>query len=671
MNLVYLGLLLIFSIIIIYELVNYKEGFNFLEKKEKHKEWTNKQSDYWTARNSPNISNTGDELNYVKLNKDKTKLVETKKVEKNKKTDLALEIEKCQVINKTGKCSNLVGSSCGYCGSSNKIMYGDESGPFANVCQADWVPPGPSAAKGCVKIKEQKLCSQVTDCGDSTGDKSVCGWCPATAKGVMAKEDGSMMPKYEDDKCEWNNTSDIKGVLIKPGDCKKFGQLFPCVGKNMLTGPHSDECLESEWSKSGCTGNVQDRITDPQFFSSWNSNAYSYIGDNIKTAIKDVADSGKNYDKVKKAYQQCYGEEVNPCESRFDPKPLQCLVKKYSESGCSEKGLLNPKTLTEAQSKYYLDSNWMKNQTSVWSANEYADEIGKIYNKAHIGKTFPKGALGVSPVESASTFDAALKNNLLCHGNKLDIPFEKPCWKDFISIMTSYPNIEYSAENLTLSFKNANVFKNLLLVSTNPNTKNKWEKDYQLSNDTYKNKYFPFWNFTAITREYWSNNWSLFKTKLLENRYVRTESEQDIDYVTREGSSVRYNPTFKDAGNRGGSINKLGRCEADCDGDGECLPGLKCMERQSNVPVPGCKGTPEGDTWDYCYDPNISTNKGDGLKFLTNSPFDYLLDSTTNKDDADLKGLFFEKSNEKYLSKKAFDNENFPYWLFLKTNERN
>ena len=157
----------------------------------------------------------------------------------------------------------------------------------------------------------------------------------------------------------------------------------------------------------------------------------------------------------------------------------------------------------------------------------------------------------------------------------------------------------------------------------------------------------------------------------MENRYVRTESEQDIDYVTREGSSVRYNPTFKDAGNRGGSINKLGRCEADCDGDGECLPGLKCMERQSNVPVPGCKGTPEGDTWDYCYDPNISTNKGDGLKFLTNSPFDYLLDSTTNKDDADLKGLFFEKSNEKYLSKKAFDNENFPYWLFLKTNERN
>ena len=51
-----------------------------------------------------------------------------------------------------------------------------------NGKKADWVPPGPSAAKGCVKIKEQKLCSQVTDCGDSTGDKSVCGWSPPQQK---------------------------------------------------------------------------------------------------------------------------------------------------------------------------------------------------------------------------------------------------------------------------------------------------------------------------------------------------------------------------------------------------------------------------------------------------------------------------------------------------------
>ena len=79
MKLVYLGLLLIFSFIIIYEIVNYKEGFNFEGKKKEHKKWTGKQSDYWNARNSPNISESGDELSFLKLNNDKTKLVETEK----------------------------------------------------------------------------------------------------------------------------------------------------------------------------------------------------------------------------------------------------------------------------------------------------------------------------------------------------------------------------------------------------------------------------------------------------------------------------------------------------------------------------------------------------------------------------------------------------------------
>ena len=42
----------------------------------------------------------------------------------------------------------------------------------------------------------------------------------------MAKEDGSMMPKYEDDKCEWNNTSDIKGVLINQVIVKNLDNYF-------------------------------------------------------------------------------------------------------------------------------------------------------------------------------------------------------------------------------------------------------------------------------------------------------------------------------------------------------------------------------------------------------------------------------------------------------------
>ena len=45
------------------------------------------------------------------------------------------------------------------------------------------------------------------------------------SKRSNGEEDGSMMPTYEDDKCEWNNTSD-KGVLIKPGDCKNLDNYF-------------------------------------------------------------------------------------------------------------------------------------------------------------------------------------------------------------------------------------------------------------------------------------------------------------------------------------------------------------------------------------------------------------------------------------------------------------
>ena len=670
MKLVYLGLLLIFSFIIIYEIVNYKEGFNFEGKKKEHKKWTGKQSDYWNARNSPNISESGDEHSFLKLNNDKTKLVETEGVNKNEKSDLALEIEKCQTISRTGKCDQLIGSKCGYCWDSNKMMYGDDSGPFSNVCSKDgWIEPGPSASNKCLKIKEQRLCATMTDCGDATGEKSVCGWCPATAKGIIAKEDGSGMPKYEDDKCEWNNTSDIKGVLIKPTDCKKFGQLFPCVGTNMLTGPHSDECIQSEWTKAGCTGNIQDRVTDPNLFSTWNSSSYSYIKDNITTSIKNVSDNGKNYEEAKKAYKQCYGDDINPCQNRFDPNPLTCLSKKYEEAGCTGKGILNPQTLTSAQAEWYLqDNNWMQNQNKAGGAGEYKTKIGTFFTKASKGETFPKGSVGMGPRDSASAYDDALKNNLLCHGKKNDIPWEKPCWKDFMSMMLATPGIIYNSENQKLSFKNATSFKNLLVISDNPNNKHTWAGDYELDEETYKNKYFPFWNFTAISREYWSNNWSKFKLKLIKSRFVRTVAEPDLEFVTREGSPTRWNPPFTDTSNRGGTIRQLGRCEGDCDGDAQCLPGLKCKERGGG-PVPGCKGTSEGDTWDYCYDPNPSTD--DSLKFLSPSPFDYLLDSSNDKDTADTGGLFWENGNEKYLSKRAFDNENFPYWLFFKTVERN
>eukprot|EP00984_Skeletonema_dohrnii_P018883 scaffold8933_cov78-Skeletonema_dohrnii-CCMP3373.AAC.1 len=64
------------------------------------------------------------------------------------------------------------------------------------------------------------------------------------------------------------------------------------------------------------------------------------------------------------------------------------------------------------------------------------------------------------------------------------------------------------------------------------------------------------------------------------------------------------NTLFLKGNNGSPSANfPLGLCEGDCDSDAECGPGLVCMQRSGNEPVPNCIGTPTFEE-DYCYDPN-------------------------------------------------------------------
>ena len=52
------------------------------------------------------------------------------------------------------------------------------------------------------------------------------------------------------------------------------------------------------------------------------------------------------------------------------------------------------------------------------------------------------------------------------------------------------------------------------------------------------------------------------------------------------------------------SVYPLGECEADCDNDDECGPGLICFQRDPLDPVPGCLGVDRSQN-DYCIrDPN-------------------------------------------------------------------
>lgn len=76
-------------------------------------------------------------------------------------------------------------------------------------------------------------------------------------------------------------------------------------------------------------------------------------------------------------------------------------------------------------------------------------------------------------------------------------------------------------------------------------------------------------------------------------RRLGTENRELIDLVVVGGVNSS-------------SVGKLlQKCEGDCDGDVDCSPGLVCLQRFGDEPIPGCAGYV---SWvDFCYDPNDGT----------------------------------------------------------------
>lgn len=84
------------------------------------------------------------------------------------------------------------------------------------------------------------------------------------------------------------------------------------------------------------------------------------------------------------------------------------------------------------------------------------------------------------------------------------------------------------------------------------------------------------------------------------NCHAAIESFLGLNY------NITVNPYIlgDEIGNNGSpsAVFPLGRCEGDCDNDGECDDGLKCFQRDGVKPVPGCLGEGQSNT-DYCYLP--------------------------------------------------------------------
>lgn len=733
MKYIFLAVFLVLLVIIYYFYFNKVKEPLSVQDQNKYLKYQDK---YWTKRKyNPVFKKGNDESKFIKLSQGKDKLVDVKINANIKDLDVTKKIEKCKILNKTRNCDNLTAESgCGYCFETDTISYGDKNGPVENVCtKKGWVPPGPQVGFMCTKQKEQAICKDVKDCGDSVGDKSICGFCPLTGQGIVKKREGNgWIPKYDDDgKCDWKkgmspstknatkkfmgwspsqlrqgvplnagegdcdrdadcgktpsgvqmkcghdgrnvkNVVDEKGrklrpnqgwkdycydpskpnpgfegVLIEPKDCKRFKQKFPCVGGNMFTGPHSNTCLDSLWKKSGCSGDLQTRVTDQLDYNNWQKNSYIDVLNNMK-GFKGHALYGKNYNKSKTAHQKCFGKPVNPCLTRFRPRPMDCNKKLYDSVGCSRSGRLNPEKINTWPNGYA--SNWWK-RVQLWYNNWYYKYYVRYYKgQADYYKRYPK-----------KNFDRAIYTNMLCYGTPPSIPYQKPCWAEFSMMMTASSYIKKLTDG-SLDFKSNSVsrFRKILPIS---NRTSGWTKEqnlswkstpssqYILTRIMYEKKYFPFWNFVKTNKYIWRSKWPYFKRIMLSAR------------GTKPGKSGKVNSKWHGWSPR--FTLKAG--EGDCDGSSSpCAPGLKCGHNKTNLP--GVKNTGAmGRGRDFCYDPN-GGGINDSIIFLNGSTFDEIIPSTTSIADARRQGFFYSSSGVKYLDKNIYLHENFPFWLFLRT----
>lgn len=703
-----------------------KEGLTYPDQAKHLKD----QDKYYDYRKFPQVvKGGGDESKFVDLNLDKSKLVEKNPTENVQKTDISEKIEKCRIIDKNNDCSLMTANDCGYCWHSDKIQYGDASGPKADVCpKGGWIAPGGGASYRCTKAKEQAICNTMTDCGDATGEKSICGWCPLTNRGVPKKRasDGKgWVAKYPEDKCDWkakikeimgdsgdfekctdlktklpsqfgssrkwhdrdgktydcekyaqgNNCKswgngytyqgltgnqaccacgggekgiDFPGNLIEPNMCAKFKQMFPCVGPNMFTGPHTPACLSNLWKKSGCTGDLNQRVTDQQDYNWWNKHSYGDAVRNMKGFVKTSNTSG-NYNEANITNKKCFGRNVDPCEDRFRPRPLECSKKIYRQAGFHEKGKLHPDN-KNTWPNGWVSQWWANGQKGSWSVSQFFRNL-LYYKRQNIRDS----------IRPKDNFNRYMYNNQLVRGEFPEIPWEKPCWKDFTMMMTA---TEYNKllNNGNISFSGR--FKSILPHEGSSASKSGikkdiyWVRDYELRKEIYDMKYFPFWQFVKINKQLWNSRWSHFKSLMLKSPAVKVGGAK-VNALWSGWSPAEAN------GRRG-----LNKGQGDCDSDRDCKPGLKCAH--DKMRLPGVRNT-GAIKWgrDFCYDPNDNALDGtDSLTFLNGSNFDRIIETKTSLSHANRLGLFYKSGNDRLLTKTAYMHENFPYWTFIRRASR-
>jgi len=383
--------------------------------------------------------------------------------------------------------------------------------------------------------------------GDCDTDKDCapglkCGQDPHRTKNTKGLKGSHGKMGSGQDYCYDPEFAGMNGPLVEVGECKKFGQKFPCMGPTMNTGPHSDACMNNLWKKSGCTGNIVERSSDlgkkgSDVIKNWQKDSYSNVLNSMYGILGMTSSS--NYKDAKDSTKMCFGRDVDSCEDRFvdeskkKERPRDCLVNLYKQSGCRPKGRLHPDNIkatvrADTRKKHGVGKEWTSGTFYKWKPNEYVQKLRAVKNRAD----------KLTAASNVDTYDEGIKLYENCYGTSPSvstIPMKKPCWKDFVEIMKrSHKKVTISKDEQKVVFSQDSLgVDNEFMKDTNlnrtrlagkDNIGHDWGGGKVVKKADYEKDFFPFWRFVKNSRDIyrgggdkkWKNKWPEFKKRMLK-----------------------------------------------------------------------------------------------------------------------------------------------------------
>ena len=81
-------------------------------------------------------------------------------------------------------------------------------------------------------------------------------------------------------------------------------------------------------------------------------------------SFSKTAQESASYNDANIASKKCFGRNVDPCENRFKPRPIECSRKVYNQAGLNPKGKLQPDNVNSWPNGWVGES-WKKGQDGV------------------------------------------------------------------------------------------------------------------------------------------------------------------------------------------------------------------------------------------------------------------------------------------------------------------